>query len=424
MNPAPIPSPIPVFTNHKEATRKQDVLIEGIDLAQEKTVLELCNHYEQLTAATFEGYNGHSGYCGVHAPAYLTIDLGDTHEIGLIQFMLFDPIEDTNHGAGERGYFYRILVASGDNLGSQDKDEWEWRVLCDSGREWRRNWQFIHIPEGVQDVRYVRIHCMDGKKNKGFHIVRLRVYDKETANKVDYEQLITKMQTEPVVPCPDRSYYPIADFCADLGVVKPSDFEQRLTPTRVDAEQRTADIHALHAALGPLFNELNSAKIEERLDPKKVVNKHALQPIDPAQKARYIRVESADIQMEIGDGFPLSKRLHDTMNLARLMAKKDQDQSSFTIDKRYLQGINTIISKRIDHDDKTTTDIDCNTIYQILDSIADDIELIEQDPKNTERIFLDPVNAQLTTSNKQNVVMLILTILALVASCMIPLLLK
>ena len=104
------------------------------------------------------------------------------------------------------------------------------------------------------------------------------------------------------------------------------------------------------------------------------------------------------------------------------MAKENQNDTLFEIDKRYLQGINSIISKKIDHDNKKTTSIDCDTIYQILDSIADDIELIEQDPKNTERIFLDPVNVQLETSNKQNIIMLVLTILALIASCILPLL--
>jgi hypothetical protein len=407
--------------NHKEATQRQDVRIEGTDLAAGKSVLELCNHNEQLTAPLFEGYNGQSGYCGVHVPAYLTIDLGREYNIGLVQFLLFDPIEDTNHGVGERGYSYRILAA-GDFSSTLDKDEWAWRVVCDRGRDWCRNWQFIHIPEGVAKVRYIRIHCMDSRKNKGFHIVRLRVYDVETANAVDYEALIKSLRTEKVVPCPDQSYYPIADFCTDLGIATPECFIQSLDAHFVSGDQQRAAIRELHAKAGALLQTLSTAEIEKQLQKDKITAEPLLQPIDPNGQARYIQVVPREIQYEIGDGFPLSKRLHDTMNLARLMAKENRNDTSFEIEKRYLQGINSIISKKIDHDNNKTTSIDCDTIYQILDSIADDIELIEQDPKNTERIFLDPVNVQLETSNKQNIIMLILTILALIATCILPLL--
>lgn len=407
--------------NHKEATKKQDVRIEGTDLAAGKSVLELCNHNEQLTAPLFEGYNGQSGYCGVHVPAYLTIDLGREYNIGLIQFLLFDPIEDTNHGVGERGYSFRILVA-GDFSSTLDKDEWAWRVVCDCGRDWCRNWQFVHIPEGIMKVRYIRIHCMDSRKNKGFHIVRLRAYDVETANAVDYQTLLKKIQTEKVVPCPDQNYYPIADFCTDLGIATPEGFAQSLDMHFVHADQQRAAIRELHAKAGALLQKLSTADIEKQLHQAKITAEPLLQPIDPNGQAHYIKVEPRDIQYEIGDGFPLSKRLHDTMNLARLMAKENRNDTSFEIEKRYLQGINSIISKKIDHDNNKTTSIDCDTIYQILDSIADDIELIEQDPKNTERIFLDPVNVQLETSNKQNIFMLILTILALIATCILPLL--
>lgn len=408
--------------NHKEATKQQDVRIEGIDLAAGKSVLELCNHNEQLTNADFDGYNGQSGYCGVHVPAYLTIDLGQEYNIGLVQFLLFDPIEDTNHGAGERGYSYRVLVAE-DFSSTLDKDEWEWRVLCDCGRDWCRNWQFIHIPKGVEKVRYIRIHCMDSRKNKGFHIVRLRVYDVETANAVNYKALIDSMRTKRVVPYPDQSCYPIADFCTDLGSATLGCLTQSLNEHFVcDKQQQRATIRELHVKAEKQLQKLSTADIKNQLYQEKITSESLLLPIDPNHQARYIRVDSCEIQCEKGDGFPLSKRLHDTMNLARLMAKENQNDTLFEIDKRYLQGINSIISKKIDHDNKKTTSIDCDTIYQILDSIADDIELIEQDPKNTERIFLDPVNVQLETSNKQNIIMLVLTILALIASCILPLL--
>ena len=46
--------------------------------------------------------------------------------------------------------------------------------------------------------------------------------------------------------------------------------------------------------------------------------------------------------------------------------------------------------------------LDWRNIYQILASIADDIAIVERDPKNMERVVLDPVNAQLDKGNRED----------------------
>lgn len=374
-------NPSPSF-DHKRATRAQDLRIEHflkagasvgepLDMAAQKPVLELCNHYEQLTDPDFGGYDGKSGYCGVHAPASLTIDLGEIapdeeRELGLVQLLLFDPIVDTNHGAknAERRYHYRLLVAEDFASKQTDKDLWEWKLLFDSQRTgWCRNWQFIRLKEGLKGIRYIRIHCMAGLKNSGFHIVRLRAYSKRVADAVDFERLRHHLQQEPCVPTPSG----------------------------------------------------------------------AMIPIDPAGAMLDYTVEPARIEIESGDGFPLSKRIYDTMNFIQLIADREQEQAeqiaravkqqtrlgshkhgitveqpgmTFTIDRRYLDGINTTIAKKVeafrDPENPNLVQLDWRNIYQILASIADDIAIVERDPKNMERVVLDPVNAQLDKGNRED----------------------
>lgn len=378
MNPA---NPSTSF-DHKEATRAQDLRIEHflkegcspeavLDLAAQKPVLELCNHYEQLTDPEFGGYDGKSGYCGVHAPASLTIDLGELdadeeRELGLVQLLLFDPIVDRNHGVegAERRYHYRVLVAEDFASKQTDKDCWEWKLLFDSQRTgWSRNWQFIHLKEGLKGIRYIRIHCMAGLKNSGFHIVRLRAYSKQVADAVDFEHLRRYAQEELRVPTP---------------------WGEKIA-------------------------------------------------IDPSRSMLYYAVEPQRIEIELGDGFPLSKRIYDTMNFIQLIADREQEQAeqiaqavkrqtrlgshkqgitveqpgmTFTIDRRYLDGINTTIAKKVeafqDPANPQLVQLDWRNIYQILASIADDIAIVERDPKNMERVVLDPVNAQLDKGNRED----------------------
>ncbi len=364
------------------------------DLALDKLVLELCNHYEQLTLAAFDGYDGKSGYCGVHAPACLTVDLGalaagEERDVGLIRLLLFDSVVDNNHGDRERLYYYRVLVAEDFATERRDKDAWEWRVVADLTRCGTRNWQFIRIPGGLRRVRYIRIHCVGSLKNSGFHIVRLGAYAERVAAAVDYGRLMEHLRRDPAVPAPDGT----------------------------------------------------------------------LRPIDPCGKAQYVCVEGSP-EIEVGDGFPLSKRIYDTMNFVQLIADRDarirrildearrtirdkgrlRDDArrggaaeassaqgmTFEIEARHLEGINTTISKKIEafrcgeHGDRVR--LDWRSIYQILASIADDIAIVEQDPKNMERVVLDPVNGQLDEGYRQDRSSFVWSVVAMVLPYLLGLL--
>ena len=84
----------------------------------------------------------------------------------------------------------------------------------------------------------------------------------------------------------------------------------------------------------------------------------------------------------------------------------EQPGMTFTIDRRYLDGINTTIAKKVeafqDPANPHLVQLDWRNIYQILASIADDIAIVERDPKNMERVVLDPVNAQLDKGNRED----------------------
>ncbi len=383
--------PRPAF-DHKAATRRQEIDLtkfcdlpaaEFRDLAAEKPVLELCNHYEQLTMPRFDGYDGKSGYCGVHTPACLTVDLGTAHDIGLIAFLLFDPIVDNNHGGpgAERLYHYRLLAAGDFASRTVDKDKWEWQILCDRTGDPCRNWQFVHIPKGLHGIRYLRVHCVAGRKNSGFHIVRLRAYSAAAGDSVDYDRLLHHLHTEACVPTPDGR----------------------------------------------------------------------MQPIDPCRFSRYVRVDRKHLPVEVGDGFPLSKRIYDTMNFIQLIADREkrflerieQLQEGFPaeereergsrprgmvlrIERRYLEGINTTISKKVEAyhspNENDTVELDWRNIYQILASIADDISIVERDPKNMERVVLDPVNTRLTDGNRKDIQALVYSVFAMIFPYLVRLL--
>ncbi len=365
--------------NHKEATRKHDLRIEQFlpegapaprDLALEKPVLELCNHYEQLTANSFDGYDGQSGYCGVHAPATLTVDLGKACDLGLVQFLLFDPLVDSNHGkdTAERRYHYRVLVAEDFASQQLDKDLWEWKVLFDSAHTgWCRNWQLLHIAGGLRDIRYIRIHCLNGMKNNGFHIVRLRAYASEVADRVDYAAVRHHLQEVLQVPTPT------GELCA----------------------------------------------------------------IDRSRSMNYTQISPERIQIERGDGFPLSKRLADTMNLILLIADKQEKQNKliteglqqnadelqddpYPVKKSDLEGINTTITQKAEAftnpEKPDEVELTLKDIYQILSSIVDDIAIVDRDPKNTERVVLDPVTSHLRRGFRRDILVTTLDILLALVS--------
>ncbi len=133
-------------------------------------VLEFCNHPEEMFKATV--YDGKTGYCGIHTPAFITVDLFKIVPIREISFLLWDYRDPMNHDPDKERkermkYAYRLLVSS---------DRVCWSVVDDSLCEFRRGWQLFTFEQSVS-ARYVRIHALANRMNSGFHVVRIHVCD-------------------------------------------------------------------------------------------------------------------------------------------------------------------------------------------------------------------------------------------------------
>lgn len=166
---------------------------EIVDLALKKPVLEFCNHPEQLTAEgndlEYDAING--GYLGIHHPAFITVDLEKEVEVKQISMKLYDSAETLNKtkvpkkqaGNYSSRYAFRLLCST---------DMESWKVLYDTTKAtepygdkaagnrktYRKGWQWAVFNEPVR-MRYFRIHALHNPANSGFHVVRLRLYDKE-----------------------------------------------------------------------------------------------------------------------------------------------------------------------------------------------------------------------------------------------------
>lgn len=140
-----------------------------------KRVLEECNTPEAMLDGNYKTFDGTIGYCGVHVPAYLTIDLGKNHPIGYIRFLLMNRgKDDTNHGVAQREYFYRMLVSEDTpHINSATK----WHVIYDTCGKGYVDWQCFTLSEPMQ-VRYIRIHAIENRKNNGFHIIQFEAYER------------------------------------------------------------------------------------------------------------------------------------------------------------------------------------------------------------------------------------------------------
>lgn len=310
--------------------------ITAEDYAAGKNVLELCNHPEAMTKEAWNGYDGKKEYCGTHHPNSLTVDLKDTYDIGLIQFLLFDSDNDYSHTKNEdelngnkveRLYHYRVLVADdytqlSTNNDIQSKSEIEWKVIYDSKRQGYRNWQFIHVEGGIK-ARFIRLHCIFNHKNAGFHIVRLRAYSKEVGNIIDYNKLHSKLKE-----CDKGGY------------------------------------------------------------------------------SQIIKVQTENITNEIGDGFPLSKRIYDLANLTYHIAQSAEKRKylQFNIDKDKLIGINSTVTNVLEAKtyNNNMVNITCEDINKCFISIADDITVMEKNSNGMRRLVLDPIAISLDKGNKSD----------------------
>ena len=327
--------------------------IKADDFAENQNVLELCNHPKELTKKAYNGYNGVSGYCGIHAPAYLTIDLGRERQVGLIQLLLMDLVEDMNHGKKERLYYFRILTAEDYTRTATDKDKIKWSVLYDSQHCGYRNWQFIHVTKGIK-ARFIRIHCIHNNKNNGFHVVRLRVYSDVVADAVNYDEIHRYLHK------PEVQY--------------------RNTVIACDRDNLSQIIH----------------------------------------------IEPQMIETEIGDGFPLSKRIYDTTNLIKQIVDEDNHKADFlqfNFEDRFLSGINSTITAELEGNrvegNKHLVNIELSKIHTILTSMADDVAVVEQHGNGMERVLLDPINLTLDKGNKTDILLTILSIVFMIIPCII-----
>ena len=157
------------------------------DYALNKNVLEYCNHGGFLTDGKTDKYNGVTGYLGIHAPSYVTVDLQDIKEVKNICFKLWD-YEDKDNECPDKAqlkdklYTYRLLIST---------DKMEWKVVYDCSKlqkdKYKKGWQTF-VWEQPVPVRFIRVHCMNSKRGSGFHIVELHAYDQVARlRKVDTE---------------------------------------------------------------------------------------------------------------------------------------------------------------------------------------------------------------------------------------------
>lgn len=149
--------------------------MSNLNFALGKRVLEECNTPEAMLDGRITKTNGTTGYCGVHVPAYLTIDLGQNYPIGYIRFLLMNRRgEDTNHGSAKREYFYRLLACEDTpHINNSTK----WHVIYDTLGQGYVDWQCFTLSEPMQ-IRYLRIHAIENRKNNGFHIIQFEAYEK------------------------------------------------------------------------------------------------------------------------------------------------------------------------------------------------------------------------------------------------------
>lgn len=276
------------------------------NFALHKRVLEECNTPEAMLDGCCHNFDGTKGYCGVHVPAYITIDLGSNCPIGYIRFLLMNrENEDTNHGVGPRQYYYRLLACEDTDCINNTT---EWKVLYDSLGEGFVDWQCFTLSSPLQ-VRYLRIHTIDNRKNNGFHIVQFEAYEHSE-------------------PLPDG---------------------ERVA---VNAE-----------------------------------------------------ITTEKVQIEVGDGMPLYKRLHDIAGIVTTIMKDQFGRSylQMNIPKSDMPLMNKSVMNMISYDEATKSyNIQGSDIQKIISNFANDVKILERNSDGIERAVISPVQAAMTESRRSN----------------------
>ncbi len=157
------------------------------DLAFHGTVLEYCNHPEDLKNTRRRQYDNKRGYLGLHTPGYLTLDLHADHPIEQVSLFLWDIDDPCNSTPAQfrgehenQNYSFRLLASV---------DRHRWLQVFDSSDLFDRDrdvspekhfngWVTIKMKTAVQ-ARYIRIHAMHNRNNDGFHVVRFHAFSRK-----------------------------------------------------------------------------------------------------------------------------------------------------------------------------------------------------------------------------------------------------
>lgn len=180
-----------------------------IDYAYNASVLEYCNHPELMLDDGVPYYNHKTGYCGIHWPAFVTLDLKSIHSIGEISFLLWD-YQDTYNYSPEKDkmndmkYAYRLLIS---------EDMKTWSVVHDTESRHVKGWQYFRFTNKIS-AQYVRIHALHNERNSGFHIVKIHVLsDTTTKDEQGDVHEITNTKFESEV----GDLYPLSKKLLDLS---------------------------------------------------------------------------------------------------------------------------------------------------------------------------------------------------------------
>lgn len=163
------------------------------DYALGKIALEHCNHPEYMTHKGNRRPYGSSpknkyyGYLGVHHPANITLDLGLDAPVKQISIKFMDPNDKLNRSPNKlQKYAFRLLCSN---------DMSQWRVLHDTtttGDPYQVGWVHFKFENNeALGMRYFRIHALHNPANSGFHIVRLRLFDKYPTRVLHQKDTIT-----------------------------------------------------------------------------------------------------------------------------------------------------------------------------------------------------------------------------------------
>lgn len=150
-----------------------------IDFALGKAAMEFCNHPLDMTKPgddlPYDSVNG--GYLGIHHPANITVDLEQLCPVRQVSIKFFDCEDELckHSDTSFHEYAFRLLCS---------EDGVRWKVLYDStasghgAKRYVKGWLY-GVFEQPESMRFFRIHALHNPSSSGFHVVRLRLLDRE-----------------------------------------------------------------------------------------------------------------------------------------------------------------------------------------------------------------------------------------------------